>query len=185
VAEPSAGPSVSHASVSYRGAVAKIVRPATPADIPAIAQIYGYAVRDSVATFDVTDPPPSYWQKKLASAEVGDHVVVVEDAATVLGYAYSTAFRPRPAYAHTRETSIYLAPEAVGHGVGRLAYAFLISLLRDDRMHCAVAVVAEPNPASIALHESLGFELVGILREVGRKFDRWIDTRWYQLRLEP
>jgi phosphinothricin acetyltransferase len=52
-------------------------------------------------------------------------------------------------------------------------------------MHCAVAVVAEPNPASIALHESLGFELVGILREVGRKFDRWIDTRWYQLHLEP
>jgi L-amino acid N-acyltransferase YncA len=171
--------------VSYREAVARLVRPATPADIPAIAQIYGCAVRDSVATFDVRDPPPSYWQERLSSIELGDHVVVVEDAATVLGYAYSTAFRPRPAYAHTRETSIYLAPEAVGHGLGRLAYAFLLTLLRADRMHCAVAVVAEPNPASIALHESLGFELVGILREVGRKFDRWIDTRWYQLHLEP
>lgn len=52
-------------------------------------------------------------------------------------------------------------------------------------MHCAVAVVAEPNPASVRLHESLGFELIGTLREVGRKFDRWVDTRWYQLRLKP
>ncbi|MDQ6688264.1 MAG: N-acetyltransferase family protein [Actinomycetota bacterium] len=111
--------------------------------------------------------------------------MVLEDAATVVGYAYSTAFRPRPAYARTRETSVYLAPDAVGHGWGRLAYSYLLSLLRADRMHCAMAVVAEPNPASIALHESLGYELVGILREVGRKFDRWIDTRWYELRLEP
>jgi len=69
-----------------------------------------------------------------------------------------------------------LAPGAVGHGLGRLAYSPLLSLLRADRMHCVVAVVAEPNPASVALHESLGFELVGILRGVGRKFDRWADT---------
>ncbi len=80
---------------------------------------------------------------------------------------------------------MYLTPEAVGRGLGRLVYSHLISLLRADRMHCAVAVMAEPNPASAALHESLGFEMVGVLREVGRKFDRWVDTRWYQLRLEP
>ena len=102
----------------------------------------------------------------------------------MVGYAYSTSFRPRPAYARTRETSVYLTPEAVGHGLGRLAYSHLLSLLRADRMHCAVAVVAEPNPSSVAMHESLGFELVGTLREVGQKFDRWVDTRWYQLRLE-
>ncbi|MDQ6934254.1 MAG: N-acetyltransferase family protein [Actinomycetota bacterium] len=162
-----------------------LVRPATPTDVPAITQIYGHAVQTSVATFDVVAPPPSYWQGKLSSFEVGDHVVVLEDAATVVGYAYSTAFRPRSGYARTRETSIYLAPDAVGRGWGRLAYSYLLSLLRADRMHCVVAVVAEPNPASIALHESLGYELVGILREVGQKFDKWIDTRWYQLRLEP
>ncbi len=161
------------------------VRQATPADLPAIASIYGHAVRNSVATFDVTDPPASYWEAKLSSAEPGDHVVVVEDASTVVvGYAYSTAFRPRPAYARTRETSIYLAPAAVGQGLGWLTYSHLLSLLREDGVHCAVAVVAEPNPASAALHESLGFELVGVLREVGRKFDRWVDTRWYQLRLQ-
>lgn len=162
-----------------------LIRSATPSDIPAIVRIYGHAVRTSVATFDVRNPPSAYWQEKVASNGLGDHVVVVEDDDTVLGYAYSSPFRPRPAYARTRETSVYLAPEAVGHGLGRLTYAHLLSLLREDRMHCAVAVVAEPNPASVGLHESLGFTLVGTLREVGRKFGRWIDTRWYQLSLEP
>lgn len=162
-----------------------VVRPAAQSDIDAIAQIYGHAVRSSVATFDMVDPPLGYWQDKLSSAEPGDHVVVVQDGGPVAGYAYSTTFRPRPAYARTRETSIYLAPDAVGHGLGRLTYSQLLRLIRSDGVHCAVAVVAEPNPASIALHESLGFELVGTLREVGRKFDRWVNTRWYQLQLDP
>jgi phosphinothricin acetyltransferase len=161
-----------------------VVRPAVPSDVDAITQIYGHAVRSTVATFDMADPPSGYWHDKLSSVEPGDHVIVVEDGGPVVGYAYSTAFRPRPAYARTRETSIYLAPNAVGRGLGRLTYSHLLRLLRSDEIHSAVAVVAEPNPASIALHESLGFELVGTLREVGRKFDRWVNTRWYQLQLE-
>ena len=88
----------------YRVRVSHLVRRATLADVSAIAAIYGHAVRDSVATFDVVEPPPSYWQEKLSSAALGDHVVVVEDGcAVVVGYAYSTAFRPRPAYAGTRK----------------------------------------------------------------------------------
>jgi phosphinothricin acetyltransferase len=108
-----------------------------------------------------------------------------DEDATVLGYAYSGRFRPRAAYARTRETSVYLAPEALGRGLGRLVYSQLLSLLREDRMHCAVAVVAVPNPASVALHESLGFTLVGTLHQGGGKFGRWVDTRWYELLLEP
>ena len=161
------------------------IQAATSADVAAIAAIYGQAVHAGVATFDTVDPPQSYWRDKLLSTEPGDHTVVVKDAGAVVGYAYSCAFRPRPGYARTRETSIYLAPAAVGCGLGRLTYSHLLALLRADRMHCAIAVVAQPNPASIALHEALGYELVGTLREVGRKFDRWIDTRWYQLLLEP
>ncbi len=149
-----------------------------------IARIYGQAVRTSVATFDLTDPPNSYWEHQISSSVFGDHVLVVEDATDVVGYAYSGAFRSRPAYAQTRETSVYVAPEAVGSGLGSLVYSQLLSLLRTDGMHLAVAVIAQPNPASVALHEKLGFELVGTLREVGRKFDRWVDTRWYQLKLE-
>lgn len=164
--------------------VAAIIRPAESADVPAIGAVYGHALRTSVATFDVDDPPAAYWQDKVSSSQPGDHVIVIEEDGAVVGFAYSTAFRPRPAYARTKETSIYLAPDAVGRGLGRLAYTHLLDLLRADGMHVAVAVVAVPNPASIALHEALGFELVGTLREVGRKFDRWVDTRWYQLLLE-
>jgi len=164
--------------------VLPVTRPAEPEDVPEIARIYGHAVREGIATFDVTDPPLSYWHEKLSSEESGDHVLVVEDGGKVVGFAYSSPFRPRSAYARTRETSVYLMPDAVGRGLGRLTYSQLLALLRSDQIHLAVAVVAEPNPASVALHESLGFELVGILREVGRKFDRWVDTRWYQLRLE-
>ncbi|WP_446665008.1 N-acetyltransferase family protein [Flexivirga sp. B27] len=161
------------------------VRHATPDDLPAIRAIYGREVRETVATFDFEDPPESYWRHKLDSTAAGDHVLVVEDAGDILGYTYSSSFRPRPAYERTRETSIYLRPDATGRGLGRWAYTHLLELLRSDGMHIAIAVVAEPNPASCALHESLGFRLVGTLHEVGRKFDRWIDTRWYQLELAP
>lgn len=161
------------------------VRPAAAGDVPAIAAVYGHAVRTSVATFDVADPPESTWHAKLASTAVGDHVLVVEVEGVVRGYAYSTLFRPRPAYALTRETSVYLHPDAVGAGLGRLLYSRLLALLRADGVHLVVAVVALPNPASVALHEALGFEPVGTLRGVGRKLDRWVDTRLYQLPLEP
>jgi L-amino acid N-acyltransferase YncA len=165
--------------------VAPAIRPATTGDVPAIAAVYGHAVRNTVATFDVDDPPTSYWQSKIDSGSNGDHVLVVEDGGNVVGFTYSTAFRPRPAYAQTRETSIYLAPQVTGRGLGRLLYARLLKALREDGVHCALAVIAQPNPASVALHLSFGFELVGTLREVGRKFDRWIDTAWYQLTFEP
>ena len=102
----------------------------------------------------------------------------------MLGFAYSGWFRPRPAYGGTRETSIYLHRDARGQGLGRRLYADLIDRLRGDGIHLAVAVVAQPNPASVALHEALGFHLVGTLTEIGEKFGRYVDTRWYQLLLD-
>ena len=162
------------------------VREARTADIPAIATIYGHSVRTSVATFDVEDPEPSYWQDKLDSPHPGDHVLVAQDAdGRVIGYAYSSSFRPRPAYDRTRETSVYVAPEAVGLGVGTALYTRLLELLRESGVHLAVAVVAQPNPASDALHRGLGFREVGMLDEVGHKLGAWVSTRWYQLLLEP
>jgi len=161
-----------------------VIRIATAADLPAIRAIYGQSVRETVATFDTDDPPAGYWQAKLDSKAPGDHLIVAEDDDAVVGFAFSGPFRPRPAYFRTRETSIYLANAAVGRGLGTLTYTHLLSLLRADGIHTVMAVVAEPNPASCALHESLGFGLVGTLREVGWKFDRWVDTRWYQLLLE-
>jgi phosphinothricin acetyltransferase len=122
----------------------------------------------------------SYWEARLASTEPGDHLLVVEEDGAVLGYAYSSSYRPRPAYGGTRESSVYLHATARGRGLGRLLYEDLLTRMRADGVHTVLAVVALPNPASEALHVAFGFERVGVLREVGCKFERWIDTALYQ-----
>ena len=109
---------------------------------------------------------------------------MAERGGAVVGYAYSASYRTRPAYARTRETSVYLAADAVGQGLGRALYDDLLARLRADGMHIALAVIALPNPASEALHRAYGFERVGVLPEVGYKFDRWIDTAFWALQLD-
>jgi phosphinothricin acetyltransferase len=159
------------------------VRPAAVGDLPGACAIYDAQVRSGISTFDLEPPPQSYWRHHLDSTERGDHFLVADDDGAVVGFAYSTAYRPRPAYRLTRETSVYLAEEARGQGLGRRMYDDLLARMRADGIHVALALVALPNPASIALHETCGFEHLGTMREVGRKFDRWIDTAWFQLPL--
>lgn len=161
-----------------------VIRAATEHDLPAIKGIYDHEVLTGVATFDMEPPPLEKWGERLASAEAGEHLLVAEREGAVVGYAYSTAYRPRLAYARTRETSVYLAPEAVGRGLGRALYADLLDRLRGDGMHVALGVIALPNDASEALHRAFGFERVGVLPEVGHKFGRWIDTAFWALGLQ-
>lgn len=157
------------------------VRSADPADLPRIAAIYDEQVATAISTFDVEPRPMDYWESRLTSTEVGDHLLVAVVDGVVRGYAYSSSYRPRPAYSRTRETSVYLDPEARGQALGRQLYDALLALLREDGVHTVLAVVAQPNPASVALHLACGFEQVGLLPEVGRKFDRWVDTAFYAL----
>jgi phosphinothricin acetyltransferase len=159
------------------------IRPAGEADVPGIAAIYDEQVRTGISTFDLEPPPASYWSRHLASEERGDHFLVAEDAGVVVGFAYAGSYRPRPGYRLTRETSVYLDPASRGQGLGRRLYDDLLPRLAADGMHVALALVALPNPASVALHEASGFAHLGTMREVGYKFERWIDTAWYQLRL--
>ena len=160
------------------------VRDATTADLPAMAAIYDEQVRTSVATFDTEPRGTSYLGDKLAHATGGDIVLVAVRGGEVLGYAFSGPFRPRPAYDGTKEVSVYLAASARGLGLGSRLYGALLARLDDlTEVHTQVAVIALPNDASIALHRSHGFTEVGVLREVGRKFDRWVDTAWYQRRM--
>lgn len=103
------------------------IRQARSADLDAIAAIYAHEVATGVSTFDTVAPPRSYWAHRLASTGPGDHLLVAEadgpsggpGGGAVLGYAYSASYRPRPAYQHTRETSVYLDATARGQGVGR------------------------------------------------------------------
>jgi phosphinothricin acetyltransferase len=156
------------------------VRPAAAPDLAGVAAIYDEQVRGSVATFDLEPPPVSHWAHRLGSTEPGDHFLVADDGGAVIGFAYSSAYRSRPGYRLTRETTVYLSEDARGHGLGRRLYDDLLDRVSADGMHVVLAGVALPNPASVALHEACGFEHVGTMREVGRKFDRWLDTAWYQ-----
>jgi phosphinothricin acetyltransferase len=156
-------------------------RAATESDLHAIAAIYRHAVEHTTATFDLEPPDLDYWRARLDGESPGDHLIVAVDAEDVpVGYAYSWSYRPRAAYDASRETSIYLDEKVRGQGVGKLLYPALLETMSISGVHTAVALVAVPNPASERLHVSCGFEEVGRLREVGRKFDQWIDVKWYQ-----
>jgi L-amino acid N-acyltransferase YncA len=153
------------------------VRRAISADLPRIAAIYDEQVRTAVSTFDLEPAPLSYWEARLASTERGDHLLVASlPDRPVVGYAYSSSYRPRPAYRRTREASVYLDASARGQGLGRALYDDLLARLVADGVHQVLAVIALPNDASEALHRACGFERVGVLPEVGWKFDRWVDT---------
>ncbi len=153
------------------------IRAAEEADLSGIAAIYDHEIASGLATFDLAPRPLSAWREALESAAPGDHFLVAEDDEdAIAGFAYSSAYRPRAGYRYTRETALYLAPGAQGQGLGRTMYDDLLRWLVADGIHLAVAVIALPNPASRALHRACGFEEVGVMREVGRKFDKWVDT---------
>lgn len=159
------------------------IRPATEIDAAAISAIYDHQARTSISTFDAESPGPERWRAKVADPEPGEHLLVVATDDEVRGYAESSVFRPRAAYAGTREVSVYLGLDAQQQGFGRRLYDELLGLLRSDGMHVALAVIAKPNPASEALHRACGFLPVGVFEEVGWKFGAWVDTGWWQLRL--
>jgi L-amino acid N-acyltransferase YncA len=162
-------------------ATSTVIRDATHADLPAMAEIYDEQVRSSIATFETEPRGAAYLGEKLAHPAPGDFMLVVMRDRVVLGYAYSGPFRPRPAYAGTKEVSVYVAVAARGQGLGRMLYAALLARLDAlPDVHTQVAVVALPNDASEALHLGAGFVRVGVLREVGHKFGRYIDSAWYQ-----
>ena len=158
-----------------------IVRPAIEDDLEDIAAIYKHEVETSIVTFDLEPPDLAYWRERLTGSHPGDHLLVAVDTDDdVVGYAYSWSYRPWPAYDTTRETSVYLDPSVRGKGIAKTLYDALLDTIAMSGVHTAVALVALPNPASIRLHESCGFEHVGTMRQVGFKFDTWIDVAWYQ-----
>jgi phosphinothricin acetyltransferase len=161
----------------------EVIRPATDADLDGVAAIYAHEVLTGHATFDIVPPPRAVWERRLASEHPGDHFLVAERHGRVVGFAYASAYREKGAYAGTRETTIYLDPAASGRGLGRRLYGDLLQRMAASGVHTALACLAIPNEASEALHRACGFEPVGVMREVGRKFDRWIDVGWWQKRL--
>ncbi|NUW45423.1 GNAT family N-acetyltransferase [Nonomuraea rhodomycinica] len=164
-------------------------RPLSESDLPAVASIYAHYVEKSVATFDETPPGVEDWRAKAAAITgAGLPFLVTEEDGEVTGFAYAGPFRPKPAYRHTAEDTVYLAPGATGRGLGRLLLGELIERAARAGTRQMVAVVADGgdsgNPASLRLHAAFGFEQVGRLRSVGFKHGRWIDTILLQRALD-
>jgi phosphinothricin acetyltransferase len=165
------------------------IRAAVPEDAAAIAAIYAPHVLTGTATFEI-DPPDARAMRTRMSAGDGLYPWIVattggEDGG-VIGYAYATRFRDRPAYRYVVETSIYVADTAQRQGAGRLLYEALIDTLRAQGFVHAIGALALPNDASITLHESVGFRRAGVYREVGFKHGQWIDVGIWQCELnEP
>jgi phosphinothricin acetyltransferase len=157
------------------------VRPGQPADLPALTDIYNFYVGTSGVTFDTAEFSVEERLEWFAHyATTGPHRLLVAVEDDVLGYATSSAFRPKPGYVTSVETTVYLRPDATGRGLGTLLYQALFAAISDEELHRAYAGVALPNDASVALHERLGFREIGTYVEVGRKFGRYWDVRWFE-----
>ena len=158
----------------------RIVRAATPADIPAITAIYGHSVRTETASFEFEPPDEAEMARRLTAFQAaGFPYLVCERTADrqILGYAYASNWRPRIGYNHTVEDSLYIAPEAKRQGVGRLLLQSLIEATEALGYRQMIAVIGDARHlASIRLHESEGFAIVGQLPTLGHKFGQWHDT---------
>ena len=154
------------------------VRPATAGDLDAVAGIFAHYVTSSVFTFEEVPPTVAQWRQRLvALAENHLPFLVAEVDGTVAGYAYASPWRPKPAYRHTVEDSIFLAPGYQGKGLGRLLLDALLSACAAAGCRQVIAVIAgSGDPASVALHRACGFTEAGRLTQVGYKHGRWIDT---------
>ncbi len=157
------------------------IRSATPADAPALVAIYAHHVAHGTASFDTEAPPAAVMADKIAKHLAhGWPFLVAEVDGAVAGYAYASQFRPRPAYAHACEDSIYIAPGHQGQGVGRSLLTELVVRAETAGFRQMLAVIGGGEPASVALHAALGFAQAGRMRSVGRKFGRWLDTVYMQ-----
>lgn len=156
------------------------IRPAAVTDAEAIQRIYAPIVENTAISFEYVPPSIVEMAERITSTSRAYPYLVAVDGSGVCGYVYANAHRERAAYRHSVDTTVYIAPEAQGRGVGRALYSELLPQLQQRGFHMAFAGIALPNAASIALHESVGFEPLGIYREVGFKFDRWHDVAWWQ-----
>jgi phosphinothricin acetyltransferase len=154
------------------------IRPATPADIPAITRIYAHAVRYGTASFELEPPDEAEMTRRQAALIEGGYPYLAAEVDGMLaGYAYAGAYRPRPAYRFSVEDSVYVAPEAQRRGVGRALLAALIdeAIARGFRQMVAVIGDAAQAP-SIELHRAAGFRMIGAVEAVGFKHGRWLAT---------
>ncbi|MCB1447866.1 MAG: N-acetyltransferase [Rhizobiaceae bacterium] len=161
------------------------IRDAVASDLPVITEIYRESVLNGIATYEL-DPPDEGEMTSRFSAISGQnypYIVAEDERGGVLGYAYASPFRARPAYRYLAEDSIYVAPEARGMGVGGALLDALLSRTAELGIRQMIAVIGGASVASIAIHEKAGFKHVGRMPASGFKFGQWLDTVLMQIEL--
>ena len=161
------------------------VRDATAADAAACAVLYTPYVTDTVVTFETEPPTADQMADRMAAAQRRHAWLVLEDDGAVVGYAYAGPYKERAAYRWSCEVSVYLERGRRRTGGGRALYEALFARLADRGFRTAVAGMTLPNPASEGLHRAMGFEPVGIYRQIGFKHGGWHDVAWTQRELAP
>ena len=156
------------------------IRTARAEDAADIQAIYAPFVQETSVSFETVPPSAEAMAARISSNLARHGYFVAQSDAGILGFAYASPYRPRPAYDRTAEVSVYLAPQAQGRGLAQALYRALFAHLAARGFHTAVAIVTLPNPQSAQLHERCGFAHVGSLQDVGRKFGQWHGTAIYQ-----
>jgi L-amino acid N-acyltransferase YncA len=159
-----------------------IIRAAAASDLDAIAHIYAHHVRHGTATFEIEPPDSNEIGRRWTDVTAkGLPWLVADNGGEVVGYAYAGPYRPRLAYRHTVEDSIYIRADRLGAGVGRVLMPALLDATQACGMRQMIAVIGDSsNQASIHLHRRFGFKDAGLLKDVGFKFGRWLDTVFMQ-----
>ena len=161
------------------------VRLAVPDDLPAIVAISNWAAANTAANFAIEPETEQAWQQEWREThEAFPWLVAVDDTGKVWGFAKASPWKGRCAYEWTAETTVYIAPDHHGQGVGTALYRKLIGILRDQGYRTVLGGITQPNPASVRLHEAMGYRRVALLERVGWKFDRWHDVGYWELHLE-
>ena len=152
-------------------------------DTQQLLDIYNYYVINSVATFDDKALSIETFSEKITDINNNYPFIVFEEYNKILGYAYGSKFRPKPAYNKTAESTVYVKQGEHGNQIGTLLYKELLTLLKKENYHVILGVLTLPNEASVKLHEKFGFKQVADLKQVGFKFGKWQDVGFWQLNL--
>jgi phosphinothricin acetyltransferase len=163
--------------------VSVTVRPATIEDLPSITEIHNYYIVNTHITFDVRPYRPEervQWFHEHSDGKRYRLLVACDSRSGVVGYTCTGRHRSKDAYDTTVESSVACRPDEVRRGVGSLLYRALFDAIAGQDINRIVAGIAQPNPASNALHERFGFKEIGLFTEVGRKFDKYWDVRWME-----
>lgn len=158
-----------------------MVRSAGKDDVKQITDIYNYYILNTTVTFEKTPVDPQTIAERIQNTQAKYPWLVIEIDGLIHGYAYATEWKPRGAYRHSVESTVYLKAGQSGQGYGSQLYAVLIQQLKLLNVHTVIGGIAQPNEGSIALHEKFGFRKVAHFKEVGYKFDNWIDVAYWQL----